>query len=137
MDISTQQFNTASQRMEKKRAQYSIQAVHYDAGTDRLVIALSNGLELSFSPKIIQDLQHATADNLSLVDISGGALAVYFPRLDVSIYLPGLLAGALGTREWMRSELAAQGGKTRSPAKSAAARENGKLGGRPCKKLVA
>jgi len=44
-----------------------------------------------------------------------------------------LLAGMLGTREWMRSEFAKQGGQTTSPAKAAAARANGKLGGRPRK----
>jgi len=47
--------------------------------------------------------------------------------------VPGLLQGTFGTRRWMAGELGAAGGKARSTAKVAAARENGRKGGRPRK----
>lgn len=40
------------------------------------------------------------------------------------------MKGALGTKQWM-AEIGAAGGRAASPAKAAAARANGALGGRP------
>jgi len=134
INLSIEQSEAAAQRLDAQRERYStVVAVDYHAKLDRLVIELSNGLQLSFAPKLAQVLRHATAHNLAEVEISDAGLALYFPRIDASLYIPGLLAGMLGTREWMRSEFAKQGGQTTSPAKAAAARANGKLGGRPRK----
>jgi len=47
--------------------------------------------------------------------------------------LPGLLEGFLGSKRWIASRLGQVGGKSKSMAKRAAARVNGKLGGRPRK----
>ena len=55
--------------------------------------------------------------------------------LDADLYLPALLEGFLGSRKWMARRLGMAGGKSRSAAKKLAARNNGKLGGRP-KKVV-
>ena len=62
------------------------------------------------------------------------ALGLHWPRLDADVYVPGLMAGALGSRAWMARELGAQGGRTSTPAKAAAARANGAKGGRPRKR---
>jgi hypothetical protein len=50
--------------------------------------------------------------------------------LDVDHYIPALLEGVFGTKRWM-SELGRRGGSKTSAAKAAAARENGRRGGRP------
>jgi len=47
------------------------------------------------------------------------------------------LEGFLGSKRWMAAQLGKAGGQTRSKAKAAAARSNGKLGGRPRKTSVA
>lgn len=47
-----------------------------------------------------------------------------------AVGLPGLIDGAFGTRKWM-SEAGTIGGLSRSDAKRASARENGRKGGRP------
>ena len=52
------------------------------------------------------------------------------PRCDLGI--PELVAGIFGTKSWM-AELGRKGGQATSSAKSAAARKNGKKGGRPRK----
>jgi hypothetical protein len=58
---------------------------------------------------------------------------VYFPRLDVDLHIPSMLEGFLGSRRWMAAQIGKLGGKASSEAKAAAARKNGKLGGRPKK----
>lgn len=61
-----------------------------------------------------------------------GAESIYWECLDVGFSVPNLIAGSFGTKAWMR-ELGRAGGRVRSPAKTAAVRENGKKGGRPRK----
>ena len=60
-------------------------------------------------------------------------LGVYFPWLDTDFYIPALLEGIFGSQKWMAARLGAKGGRVKSLAKSAAARANGRLGGRPPK----
>ena len=48
--------------------------------------------------------------------------------------IPALLEGFLGSKRWVAAQIGKIGGATKSQAKTAAARENGKLGGRPKKK---
>jgi hypothetical protein len=43
----------------------------------------------------------------------------------------------LGSKRWMAAQLGASGGRTRTQAKTAASRENGKRGGRPRKIVIA
>ena len=58
---------------------------------------------------------------------------IHLPKVDADIYLPALLMGFLGSRNWMAARLGALGGKSRSAAKRAAAKRNGRRGGRPRK----
>jgi len=48
------------------------------------------------------------------------------------LYVPALVKGVLGTKQWM-SQIGTAGGRAATVAKAAAARANGKLGGRPRK----
>ena len=54
----------------------------------------------------------------------------HWPLLDVDHYVSGLLNHVFGTSRWM-AELGRRGGSVSSTAKAAAARINGKKGGRP------
>ena len=69
--------------------------------------------------------------------MSPSGLGIYFPELDVDFYLPSLLEGFLGSKQWMAAQMGKAGGKATAAAKAAAARANGKLGGRPRKPKVA
>lgn len=109
----------------------------YDRRARRIVIRLSNRVDLAFSPDDAEGLEGATAAQLSAIEISPSGFGIYFPKLDADIYIPGLLAGALGSQRWMASRLGAAGGGARSKAKAEAARKNGRLGGRPKKKVAA
>jgi hypothetical protein len=129
-------FEAANRRA--KRLQSSIPralAAHYERTSGRIVIRLSSGLDVSFSPRDAQGLEHARPAQLESIEISPSGFGIHFPKLDADLYLPGLLEGFLGSRRWMASRLGQIGGKSRSSAKRAAAKVNGKLGGRP-KKVV-
>jgi hypothetical protein len=97
------------------------------------VIHLSSRLEISFSPRDVQGLERARPSQLEAIEISPSGFGIHFPRLDADLYVPGLLEGFLGSKQWMASRLGQTGGRSRSMAKRAAARVNGKLGGRPRK----
>jgi hypothetical protein len=104
---------------------------HYDRKMQRIVIQLNTGLDLVFPPRIAQGLENATAPELSRIEISPSGFGVYFPALDADLYIPSLFQGFFGSKKWTAARLGAVGGKTKSVAKAAAARANGKLGGRP------
>jgi hypothetical protein len=108
-------------------------AARYDRGADRIVVTLNTRVDLSFSPRDAQGLEKANAEDLAVVEITPPGFGLHWPKLDADLYVPALLEGALGSRRWMAARLGAAGGRSRSKAKAAASRKNGKLGGRPTK----
>ena len=70
---------------------------------------------------------------MALIPDKGAGL--HWPALDVDLTVPGLVSGIFGSKTWM-SELGRAGGRQRSPARAAASRANGHLGGRPRKREV-
>ena len=101
----------------------------YDAVHDKVVIQLTDEIEVRLPRKRLQGLEHASAADISEINIEGPGTGLHWPRLHVDHYIPGLLQGIFGTRQYMR-EIGRSGGAKTSEAKAAAARENGKKGGR-------
>lgn len=108
------------------------ESVHYDKSDDLIVIRLRNGAIFSFPPRLAQGLQGASPEQLADIWIPPSGSSVHWESLDVDFSIPELIAGIFGTKSWM-AELGRKGGKATSSAKSAAARKNGKKGGRPRK----
>jgi len=106
-------------------------AARYDRKSGRIVVTLSSGVDISFSPKRAEGLEHGTAAQLGQIEITPSGLGIHFPKLDADLYLPALLEGVLGSRKWMAAKLGAVGGKSTSLMKRRASRANGRLGGRP------
>ncbi len=131
MEITDEEYAAAAARGEETRRKGHAVAARYDRNARRVVIELHNGLELSFPPEIAQDLAGASDDDLSEIELCASGLGVHWPRLDGDLYIPSLLQGSFGTRAWMASLMGQAGGKASTPAKAAAARENGRKGGRP------
>jgi hypothetical protein len=124
----------ADQRARQRRTNTPYAAfARYDRKTGRIVIDLSSKLTVSFSPRDAQGLEHATPADLEPIVISPSGFGIHFPKLDADLYVPSLLEGFLGSKKWMAARLGQAGGQSRSKAKRAASRENGKLGGRPRK----
>ena len=106
-------------------------AARYDRRRDRVIVALSNGLELAFPPSLAQGLDQAAPAALARIEITPTGLGLHWPKLDADLYLPALLEGAFGSPRWMAAVMGRKGGRARSAAKAAAARANGRRGGRP------
>ena len=92
---------------------------------------MSTGVTLLVPVSKVEGLKRATPAKLADIEISRSGLGLRWPKLDADLYVPGLIKGEFNPKRMMAATLGATGGKVRSEAKAAAARENGKLGGRP------
>jgi|ERR1700722_17868090 hypothetical protein len=133
---SRDDFDQANQRAKELEARipHAISA-RYDKRSRRIVIELSSKLIVSFSPRDVEGIEHATPSQLNEIVISPSGFGIHFPAVDADLYVPALLDGFLGSKTWMASRLGQIGGQSRSKAKQTASRANGKLGGR-AKKTV-
>ena len=138
MDASDAAVRQAEQRM-RERMESSPRAIaaRYDRRVSRIVVGLSNGLELAFPPRLAEGLADAKPGDLAAIEITPTGLGLNWPKLDADLYLPALLEGVFGSPRWMASLLGKSGGLARTPAKAAAARANGRKGGRPRKRASA
>ncbi|MGH8227255.1 MAG: DUF2442 domain-containing protein [Steroidobacteraceae bacterium] len=138
MALTEADVRQAEKRMrERLNEQPHAVSARHDRRTARIVVGLSNGLELGVPVDLAQGLAGARPSDLAEIEISPTGLGLHWPRLDADLYLPGILNGVFGTRRWMARVLGRAGGEATSPAKQAAARENGRLGGRPRKPIHA
>ena len=108
-------------------------AVEYSRRLRKVRVSLNNGCLFVFPPELVQGLASATPKQLAEVRILSPGAAIDWPTLDVQCQITSLLSGIFGTRRWM-ADLGRKGGQAKSPAKTAAARENGKKGGRRSKR---
>lgn len=105
-------------------------AAKYAAG--RIRVELNNGCAFEFPVAHAQGLAGAKAAELRIIEVSASGLGPHWPQLDADLYVPALVKGILGTKQWM-TQIGALGGTATTVAKAEAARANGKLGGRPRK----
>ena len=133
-----EEYLEASRREQEELATvpHAISA-RYDRRIGRVVVSLSNGLEISFSPRNAQGLETATVEQLREIEIDPPGFGLHFPALDADLYIPALLEGFFGSKRWMAGRLGATGGRSKSAAKVSAARKNGRAGGRPRKAATA
>jgi hypothetical protein len=111
-------------------------AARYRRSSGKLEVEYDNGISIGVPVTMIQDIatlpEAPTAAALAKIEVSGSGRYIDFPKIDASIYGPAFLQGVFGTKAWM-GQLARTMGASKSPAKAAAARENGRKGGRPRK----
>lgn len=116
----------ANDRTRGRRAS----SVRYDPTHRRVVVELTNGLQIAFPLSVFPEVAKAPASVLATVSRSPSGSGIVWKSLDADYSVPGLLAWAAGAHAGA-SALGRLGGSTRSDAKSAAARANGARGGRP------
>ena len=125
-------LSVANRRGEAIRNAGLARSVRYLTKLRQVRIELTTGAILLIPASRVQGLASASAADRRAVRIDGAGFSLHWPALDLDVSVPGLIAGLLGNKEWM-SELARRAGRSRSPAKAKAARENGRKGGRPRK----
>ncbi len=108
-------------------------AARYDKAMEQVTVDLVNGCTYKFPPHLVQGLSGATSKELARIEVRGRGFNLHWPKLDVDLYVPALVSGVFGTKDWMVKALARHAGRSTSPAKAAAARANGAKGGRPRK----
>ncbi|MCG6113368.1 MAG: DUF2442 domain-containing protein [Paracoccus sp.] len=133
MEISEQDFQAAVQRGEELRQNGYAVSAEYDARQSRVVVSLSSGVIVMVPVHLMQELAGADPKALREVEISPSGLALHWPALDADVYVPALMQGVFGTKRWMAAQLGAAGGRSKTAAKTTAARQNGAKGGRPRK----
>ena len=131
-EIDMARVNAESRRREEQH----IVKAKYDSKLGRVILELSSGGWFAFRPEDAQGLSDATVTELRRIEILPGNFAIDFPLLDVQFDVKAIMQGHFGSKKWMAARLGAAGGSVKSKAKSAAARANGKLGGRPRKSAV-
>ncbi|WP_016855040.1 DUF2442 domain-containing protein [Halomonas smyrnensis] len=133
MAITDDVIQQAEARMAAERDHAHAVAARYDRRTRRVIVRLHSGLELAIPPHLVEGLDDATPDALAEIEVSPSGLGLHWPQLDADLYVPALLEGQFGSKQWMARQLGAAGGRSRSQAKSHASRANGAKGGRPRK----
>jgi predicted transcriptional regulator len=133
MTVSEHEVLDAEKRMAAKRAKHFAVSALYDRSADRIVVTLNSGVDIAFPPRLAEGLAGASADELTDIEISPAGLGLHWPKLDADLFVPALLEGAFGSKRWMAALLGAAGGRAQSHTKAAAARANGRKGGRPRK----
>ena len=105
-------------------------SARFDAPTGRVLVELNNGCVFGFPAWMVPGTSRATPQELEKVSVQAHGEAVAFEELNADTNVNGLILEVLHVRDWAAKYL----GSVTSPAKSAAARENGKKGGRPRKR---
>jgi hypothetical protein len=97
---------------------------------DTIRIELTNGAVIMLPVKLIPDLKRAARSDVRSVEVLGRGSGLHWESLDLDLSVPGLVSSVFAGPEWM-AELGRVGGRRSSAAKAAAARINGRKGGRP------
>jgi hypothetical protein len=133
MTVTDREMQQAEGRMAELREVGHAVSARYDRRSARIVVELNTGVSVAFPVRLAEGLENAAPADLVQIEVSPTGLGLHWPKLDADVYLPALLQGVLGSKQWMAARLGASGGQARSAAKTAAARENGRKGGRPRK----
>jgi Protein of unknown function (DUF2442) len=96
----------------------------------RIFIEFKDGTRLDFPVSQLQGLSSGTPAQLAAVEITPSGAGLHWEELDADLSVSNLVMGLFGSAVWMQ-ELGRKGGSSTSDKKKAAAKTNGKLGGRP------
>lgn len=101
----------------------------YDRDRDVILVQLASGSWFGFSPSAVPELRGATAEDLAQVEVEAFGEGLHWEALDADVSVPGIIFDSLDAPAWWARWIASR----TTEKKAAAARENGKKGGRPRK----
>lgn len=126
MAVTEIELERPSARTRKERDAGHALSARYDRRRRRVVVRLNTGIEVAFPATLAEGLSGASPEDLAEIEVGPSGLGLHWPRLDADLYVPALLRGVLGSRSWMAAQIGAEGGKSRSSTKVAAARAGGR-----------
>jgi hypothetical protein len=130
VELTKEQYDAATERGRiADETEARATSARYDRVTGRIVVVLRNDCTFTFPARLAQGLADATDDQLAEVEVIGAGYGLHWESINEDHAIPALVAGIFGTRKYMAS----LAGRATSPAKAAAARANGRKGGRPRK----
>jgi hypothetical protein len=124
------EYAAAVERGRQRAAGPRAKAVFYDKDEDAIVLKFSTGGSIEIPRGLLDELDDARPEELAEVELSPRGTALHWEKLDVDVSVVGALALLIGPRIWM-SAMGSLGGRSTSPVKAEAARNNGMKGGRP------
>jgi hypothetical protein len=129
---------TRASRAGRKAAKTEPRAsrVAYRPGEHALRIVLTNGAAITLPVRLVPSLKRASPHDLRAVRVLGRGGGLHWERLDLDLSVPALVSSVFEAPAWM-AELGRAGGRQLSAAKAAAARRNGRKGGRPRTRALA
>ena len=96
VEISDAAIQKAEQRMRERLAPGPHAVVaRYDRRVSRVMVTLSNGLELAFPPHMAEGLADAKPADLAVIEITPAGLGLHWPRLDADPVLAGTVGRCL------------------------------------------
>lgn len=131
-EILAQIPKARSRERVARRLGHRARTARFDRATGRVLVELSSGILFAFPVSRIPSLRRASPAALAGVSVSSSGSALSWEGLDVDLSVAGLLLSAVDPTERVR-HLASLAGRSTSAAKAAAARANGRRGGRPRK----
>ncbi|HET6762817.1 MAG TPA: DUF2442 domain-containing protein [Longimicrobiaceae bacterium] len=121
----------AARSAERARWEPTATGVRYEAESGMLVVRMAAGPEVRLPVQDIRELREGTPRELAQVGLRPDGTVLTCAPLDADVYLPRLLADALGLTAWWNHHRAAEAGRVSTAAKTASSRANGRRGGRP------
>ncbi|MBW3655163.1 MAG: DUF2442 domain-containing protein, partial [Gemmatimonadetes bacterium] len=107
-------------------------SAYYDPATRRIVVELKLGSAIAFPTSLYPELDRLTPEQLATMEIAPNGEALLWEEYDIGYEVAGIVVDILG--DSMLRAFASRGGSSTSERKAAAARANGRKGGRPRKK---
>ena len=120
----------STRRRARTQPALRARAARYDPDTERVMIELAGGVLFGVPLAQFRAIKNAAASALRLVEVLAAGNILHWESLDADYSVPALVLAAIGPARAAR-EFARLGGRVRTDAKAAAARTNGKKGGRP------
>ena len=101
--IDDQALATARARGKDFYAGVKAVSVKLDVDRQRIVVGLDTSLEFSFDPKQVPQLDGKSFDDLADVLIDGVGSVIYFPRLDIDLFVAPLIEALAGKNHARRA----------------------------------
>jgi hypothetical protein len=128
------EIDAALRAARARPAEARLVGVCFDRAADVINVTLSTGTRLSIPRRLLPGLSALDSREMEDLAVQSPGRSIWSERADTGLRLETLLEAAAGTPLLLSSAARVVAGRT-SPAKAAAARENGRKGGRPKKKV--